>query len=365
MLYLDCAASTPLHPQVLQELSLAMEQDFANPSANHKAGRKCAQKVEKIRQEILRLLKAPADSTWVFTSGATESNNTLIKGLPLQEGNEIFFSSADHPSLVAPTQEWKQKGILAIEKNPSSKTRLALLSFVHPLTGKQLPVHELARQIKEKNPEAIVHVDAAQGFGKLPLEVGPIDSIAVSAHKLGGPKGIGGLYLKKSLARSLRPLLTGGGQQEGLRSSTIPSPLIQAFGRAVQVAMDNLESNLDSARQARQQLRDKLSKELPLLHFPFEEPDNSPYIFSFVHPNIPGEVLLRTLEEEGIIASSGPACSTRKRGPDPALNALGIPAQWHQHILRISFYPTLTKESEDLLVQSLKKADSKLGGLYA
>ena len=369
MIYLDYAASTPLHPVVLGELERAQRDDFANPSSAHKFARDLNKRLETAQKRIRESLGGgDNDDFLVFTSGATEANNTLIKGLSFSAGDEILLTRADHPSLVVPAMEQCSHGAIVKEyplesseggidkkgllEMVSSRTRLILLSSVNSQSGNWHDWGDMVGRIKRDYPEVVVHVDGTQGFTKLPLNMDGVDSVAFSGHKIGGPKGIGGLYCKKAVA--WEPLLHGGGQQEGKRSSTLAAPLILALGKAVEVGMEEREERLSQVREKNIVLRKKLFQRVSRLLFPFPLEKTSPYILTFICPGIPSDIILRHLEEEDIFLSSTSACSSKKKGFECRyLTALGIESLWHENVLRVSFGRELTYGQIDDFVEAI------------
>ena len=213
-------------------------------------------------------------------------------------------------------------------------------------------------QIKSVWPQVIVHVDASQSFGKLPLNIENIDSLTFSGHKLGGPKGIGGLYLRKGI--SLRPLFEGGGHQGGLRSSTLVTPLITALGKAVEIGTKNQDKFFLKAQEYNRYLRERLLEKTPELIFPFLPEKTSPYILMFIYPGIPSDVLLRHLEIEDIFLSSTSACSSKNSGDSEVFNALGIHRRLHKNVLRLSFYQNLTHDMIDRFVEVFSRVAREL-----
>ena len=377
MIYLDCAASTPLYPEVLEELKRAQKEDFANPSSAHKLARNLNKRIERAERLIRESLGGGEDDDYlVFTSGATEANNALIKGLPFSAGDEILLTWADHPSLTVPALEQNISGVVVKEyplgpsgeidedgllERMSSHTRLVLLSSVNSQSGNWHHLETLVKGIRRNHANVVIHLDATQSFTKLPLNVEGIDSIAFSGHKIGGPKGIGGLYGKKTVA--LKPLFHGGGQQDGRRSSTLAAPLILALAKAVEVGMQEREGKLSAAREKNIMLRKKLCERLPQLVFPFPLEKTSPYILTFVFPGIPSDIILRHLEERDIFLSSTSACSSKKKGHNKIFSALGIAPEWHENVLRLSFGQDLSCRQIDDFVDSFGEIADKLAFL--
>jgi len=374
MLYLDYAASTPVRPEALKVLVTSMKEEYANPSSAHKLGRAINKKIETCRQHILNILGAGAKDQFLFTSSATESNNMLIMGLDIKKGDTVIYSSADHASITGPMELLRKKGVdtreLPLEKDGQlnedlffkglkSNDKMVILTHVNNQSGMVIDVCTLSLKIKEINPKIHIHVDAAQSFGKFPLSLkeGYIDSISVSSHKLGGPKGVAGLYLHSKV--SLSPLLVGGGQERGLRSSTQAAPLIFSFFEASRISHENLESSMKQVVKINRLMRKRMEQKLDSIKFPFC-PVGSPYILTFILPGITSDILLRHLEEKGIFISSSAACSSRVKGTNPVYTALHIPEHEHKSVLRVSFSDQVSEQNVELFCNALSTIYKKL-----
>ena len=357
MIYLDYASSSPMDAKALNVLVNSNKEDFANPHSPHKKGRELKKKIENVRQYFLEVLNT--NGYFVFTSSATESNNTVIQGIPANKGDSFFYSPTDHPSITAPCLSRDHielyelpmtKGQVDINKlidNINHHTKLILLTHVNSQSGYVSNVFEVAAAVKRKHPSLWIHVDAAQSFGKYPLNLKHIDSLAISSHKIAGPKGIAGLYLKSRII----PLLHGGGQENGLRSSTVSPSLIFSFKTAMTAMMKDREKKILYV-QTLNSLAKKLLKEIPGLIFPFD--NCTPYILSFIVPSIPADILLRQLEERELFVSTTSACSSRIK-KNPVLSALGIEETYHKHVLRISFSHRTTKNEIAVFCHELKE----------
>jgi cysteine desulfurase len=351
MLYLDYAASAPLRQSALDVLTASMENDYANPSSAHKLGRDLEKRIETCRRDFLNFLGANAHDRLIFTGSATESNNTLIEGIDLKQGDAAMVSLADHPSVTAPMARLEDRNVQVVEIplnqdgapdegaffdlfNPSVK--LVILTHVNNQSGVVVDIQRLSSEIKKINPDVHIHVDAAQGFGKIPfsLDHGKIDSLCISSHKTGGPKGIAALYLRPGV--TMRPLLYGGGQEHGLRSSTQAAPLIFSFARAAREAVETMETSLAHVTELNRLARQLLSKKLDTVQFPFTS-HGGPYILTFLLPGISSDIIIRHLEQRDIIISSTSACSSKIKGVNAVFSALRLPPQMHKYVLRASF----------------------------
>lgn len=351
MLYLDHAASTPLRPGALQVLKTSMKEDFANPSSAHRLGRDLRRRIETCREKFLEFLGAGEGDRLIFTGSATEANNTIIRGLGLRAGDPVVFSFADHPSVTAPMERLEKRDIQvkelplqrdgtpdepALLKLPDKTVKLVILTHVNNQSGTITDICRLSSEIKVISPDTHIHVDAAQGFGKIlfSLKEGHIDSLCISSHKIGGSKGIAGLYLREGV--QLSPLLYGGGQEDGLRSSTQAAPLVFSFYEAAADAINTIDFSLDHVTAMNQLARERLKEKISMVRFPFVK-YSSPYILTFILPGIPSDIILRHLEQQGIMISSTSACSSRIKGTNPVFTALHLPINEHKFVLRASF----------------------------
>ena len=359
MNYFDHAASTPIYPEVLDTLLSSMRSDFANPSAMHFLGHELAEKMSILRQNFLKNLNASKDDSFIFTSSATESNNTVIKGLCLEEGDAIVYCRADHPSVTSPIENLVGVELREIVLNKDgtvdlglfkklidNKVKLVVMTNVNNQSGVILDVILLSTIIKAQS-NAHIHIDAVQSFGKINFKLSKdIDSVSLTSHKIGGPKGIAGLFLKKG--HLVKPLILGGGQEHGLRSSTQAYPLIQSFHQAMTIVLSHSLQQFDCIVKFSEMIRNHLVKFIPSIIFPFK--DTSPYIVSFILPGISADVILRHLEMRNIYISTSSACSSRISGTSSTLTAMNIIKGHHKNFLRISLSPiTSQEEVENLL----------------
>jgi len=374
MLYFDHAASSPLCPEALETLQKAMKEEFANPSAAHKWGKELKAKTDAVREDFLKRLKAPKGGRFIFTGSASESNNTVIKGLHLQPREKIYVSFGDHASLVKPAEYVAGCGIEVLElplnsvgvpdisaiDNLDSDIKLLIVSTVNSQSGGFLEIEKFATELKNKFPEVHLHVDAVQSFGKFPLDLshGHIDSLTVSAHKMGGPKGAAGLYLGPKV--KLYPLIYGGNQEPEVRSSTIAWPMIASFHKAYEIADNGKEDSLKRVGKLRARLVEGLKNISTDLEFPFDLDCCSPYIISMMWKGISSDIVLRTLEQKEVAIASTSACSSKIKGENPTMKALGLPTSVHKFVLRISLGKMSTEEEVDAFISIFKEVYSEL-----
>lgn len=359
MNYFDHAASAPLYPEVVETLFTSMKTDFANPGAMHILGHELAENVTVYRDQFLKNIGGSKNDFFVFTSSATESNNTVIKGLDFEEGDVIVYCLADHPSVTAPIENLRgvhlkhialnidgSVDVEAFKKLLNEKVKLVVLTSINNQSGVINDVHALSA-ITKLQSRAHVHIDAVQSFGKNDFKLSPhMDSVSITSHKIGGPKGVAGLYLSKS--HQVKPLLLGGGQESGLRSSTLAYPLIKSFHQAMNLAINNQKKSNDSVLKFSEMIKNHLKKSIPTIIFPFL--NTSDYIVSFILPGISSDIILRHLEMRKVYISSTAACSSRLSGINSTLTAMNISACYHKNFLRISLGPKSTQEEiENLL----------------
>ena len=359
MNYFDHAASTFIYPEVLDQLQSSLKEDFANPSAQHILGHDLNEKITFYREEFLKVLGASKNDSFVFTSSATESNNTVIQGLTFSEGDSILYCSADHPSVTAPVENTGAvlKQIIlnndgeivneAFEALLDDSVKLVVLTHVNNQNGVIANIEYLSKLVKEKT-NAHVHVDTVQSFGKIPFKLtAAIDSISITSHKIGGPKGIAGLYLKDG--HKVKPLLLGGGQENGFRSSTQSFPLIKAFYQAMKIALEGLILSSQKNELLAAEIKLQLIKSIPTIQMPFRS--TSPYIVSFILPGISSDIVLRHLEMRDVFISSTSACSSKLSGFNPSLAAMQISERFHKNFLRISLGPKTSEEDVKVLLK--------------
>ena len=359
-IYLDYAATTPLDKRVLKAMLPYFSGKFGNSMSLHGFGQEAKLALEKSRKEVASLISAEPEEI-IFTGSATESNNLALKGIALAnkgKGKHIIISPIEHPC-VAESAEWLEERGFSIDKLSVDKYGLIsikdlekkirkdtiLVSVIHASNeiGTLQPIKQIGKICRERG--VLLHTDAAQSFGKIPINVNSmnIDLLTASSHKMYGPKGVALLFVRKGV--KIEPILHGGGQERGLRSSTVNIPGIVGFAKACQIAKRSMKA--EATKQIK--LRDKLIRgvlgkiEDSHLngHHSKRLPNNANFWFDFIE----GESIIFQLDLKGIAASTGSACSSIKLEPSHVLTALGLePAQAHSS-LRLSL-GRWTKKSE-------------------
>ena len=360
MIYLDNSATTRPFDSVIKAVSDNMAENFGNASSLHGMGVNAEKVIKEAKKTILGRLGA--DGELYFTSGATESNNTALFGITKayrHNGDRIVTTSFEHPSVENPLKKLEESGYEVVRVKPpkadepqdyeqriidavNEKTLMVSVMWVNNETGFITDTAKLYATVKRKNPKTIVHVDAVQGFCKLPSKGLKADLISLSAHKIHGVKGTGALYCAKGVR--FEPLLYGGGQQKNLRSGTEPIDLIAGFAEAVRSYPDCTEKYaLLNGR-----LCAKLA-ELPDIRI--NSYNNAKNILNFSVRGVRSEIMLHFLEEREIYVSSGSACSKGKTSG--VLAEFGVPDRDADCAIRVSMSPFTQESDTDALVQGI------------
>ena len=369
--YFDYAATTPVRPEAAQAMMEAMGQ-FGNPSSRYPWGRQAAERVRGYRETVARALGCAPGEVY-FTSCGTESDNWAIrKGVELnrRKGKHIVTTAVEHAAVLETCKELEGQGYEVTYLKPDKTGRItaeavaaalrpdtALVSMmlVNNEVGSVLPVADCVRAVKAYDSRILFHCDAVQGFLKLPYSVASlgVDLAAVSGHKLGALKGVGAMYVKKGVR--LRPMITGGGQEDGMRSGTEATVQLAGFAAACEAAMAD-RTRIERTAAIKEYTLERLRAALPELEV--ISAGDAAHICAVTLPGYKSEVIVRVLGDQGICISSGSACHKGK--PSHVFAALGLPKPWLDGALRISFSSDSTREEADRLVAALKGAADSL-----
>lgn len=368
-IYLDYAATTPIDKMVAKAMQ---DSPWGNTMSLHSFGQEAKLALENSRQIFADAINANANEI-VFTGSATESNNTALKGVAFaKKSGHIIISSIEHPCIVEPAKWLKKQGFEITELSVDSLGRInpqdvanaikpetILVSVIHANNeiGTIQDIAQIGKICRNKN--VLFHTDASQSFGKVTIDVEKmnIDLLTASSHKIYGPKGAGLLYVKKGVV--LTPLLHGGGQENGLRGSTVNLSAIVGFAKACEICQKEMK------KEARRQisLRNKLIKGVLKIEnsylngHPTERlPNNANFRFDFVE----GESLLMQLDMEGIACSTGSACSSFKLEPSHVLLATGLKPEQCHGSLRVSIGRFTTQKDIDKIIKVLPKIVGKI-----
>ncbi len=375
--YLDNAATTVVSENVKNVMIKVMSEDYGNPSSLHMKGIIAENYIKEAKETIAKVLKV-SEKEIVFTSGGTESNNTAIIGCARaykRSGMHIITSNIEHSSVSSVMQYLEKEGFeityIPVEKdgrvNPQKvkealreDTILVSIMHINNEIGSIMPIAEIGSIVHEFNKNIIFHVDAIQSFGKLrilPKKMN-IDALSVSGHKFHGPKGSGFLYIREGV--KMHPLIYGGGQQKGVRSGTENVPAIAGLSQAVKDAYDNLNEKMDRLCALKDEFIDKVTS-LPEIYVNSKKgSEGAPHIISVSVPGVRSEVLLHSLEEQGIYVSSGSACSSHKQNVSMTLKAIGLEKDRTDSTVRFSMCDNTTEEEMDYAYETLKMLLPKL-----
>jgi len=373
LIYLDNAASTQIHENVLNSMLPYLKEHYGNPSSMHRYGRLAHKAIEKARKQIASLINAEP-SEILLTSGGTESNNTALRGIAMKNhSGQIITSSIEHDAILEPCKKLGQNGFDVdylpvnqfgmvecpdLKNHISEKTNLVSIMFGNNEVGTIQPISEIAKICKEH--KVPFHTDAIQAVGKIPIDVKEldVDLLSISSHKLYGPKGIGALYIKNGI--DVDPVILGGGQEHGLRSGTENVASIVGFGKACEIAKNNLNENISQMTKLRDTLVEKVLNEIPEVilngHSQYRLPNNAHFTFLGVN----GEDLIIKLDEYGIAASTGSACSVNTQKASHVLQAMGFSHEQITGSLRLTIGIFNDQKEIEQTVDVLKKVVKEL-----
>lgn len=370
MHYLDHAASTPVLPEVKEAMLSALEADFGNPSSVHAYGRRAREIVEDARERVATAVGA-APAEIVFTGGGTEADNLALKGAVAKlrgNGNHLIVSAFEHHA-VLDAAGWLGKQGYEVTKLPvTSEGRVdpeALAAAVKPATvlvsvmtvnneiGSVQDLERIAELVHAANPQALIHTDAVQALGNVPVDLHAwgVDLAAFSAHKAGGPKGVGALFVRSSVP--VEPILHGGGHERGLRSGTLNVSGIAGFGVAAEVAAKEVYEKTDRLAPMRDRLLEGIRSAIPDVVVNGGLDDRIAGNLNVCIPGTDGETLLLLLDQAGIAASSGSACASGALDPSHVLLAIGVPRDLAKGSLRFSLGRASTDADVDAVLEVL------------
>ena len=368
MIYLDHAATTPVPRAVADTMYTVLTEHFGNPSAQYPMGLETKKQVELWRRTVAKALGSESRQLF-FTSCGTEGDNWAIQAACWQNrrlGRHIVTTAVEHSAMLEGCRWMEQQGWEVTYLTPDGEgviTAQQVLDAVRPDTalvscmlvnnelGTIYPIQEISRGLAAIIPQTLLHTDAVQGFLKIPFSAKTLgaDFITISAHKIGGPKGIGALYIGPRV-KNPRPLLPGGGQEGGLRSGTEATAQIAGFAKAVELRTEGLEDKLRHMAEIKAYAKEQLSAIPDLV---FVGRSDAPHILSVSLVGWPSQNIVNDLGSQGICISAGSACHQGK--PSQVVAALHLPKKTAGSVVRLSFGPETTREDIDACVQALRR----------
>lgn len=368
MIYLDHAATTPVPREVADAMYQVLTEGFGNPSAQYAIGREMAERVAAWRKTVADALDCPAEAL-CFTSCGTEGDNWAIQAALWQNrraGRHIVTTAVEHSAVLEPCKWLSQQGCEVTYVEPDSKgnipaervlaavredTALVSVMLVNNELGTLYPIQEIAAGLRAKNPRTLLHTDAVQGFLKVPFSARSLgaDMVSLSAHKVGGPKGIGALYLGPRM-KNVRPLLPGGGQEHGLRSGTEATAQMAGFARAVELRQASLAASLLHMAEIKAYAIEKFTAIPDLIRVGDGE---APHILALSLVGWPSQNIVNDLSAQGICISAGSACHQGK--PSQVVAALKLPKKVAGGVIRLSFGSETTREDIDACAAALRR----------
>jgi cysteine desulfurase len=373
LIYLDNAASTKIHDDVLDSMIPYLKEQYGNPSSIHRYGRLARKAIEKARKQIAFLINADP-SEILITSGGTESNNTALNGIAMKKpSSHIITSSIEHDAILEPCKKLSKNGFdvdyvsvdnfgmvdpVNIENKITEKTSIVSIMFGNNEVGTIQPISEIAKICNSHN--VFFHTDAVQAIGKIPINVKElgVDLLSISSHKLYGPKGIGALYIKNGI--DIDPVILGGGQEDGLRSGTENVANIVGFGKACEIAKERLVENTSHMNKLRISLIEKIHNEIPKVTLNGHPQSRLPNNAHFTFLGINGEDLIIKLDEYGIAASTGSACSVNTQKASHVLESMGFSLEQITGSLRLTVGIFNDEKEITQTVDTLKKIIQEL-----
>ena len=368
--YFDNSATTKPYDEVIEAVSKGMKEYFGNPSSLHKIGMNCEKRLNEAREYFASTIKCNKEEIY-FTSGGSEGNNLILKGL-LKPGHHFITTAFEHHSIISTCKQLEEKGVKVTYLDVDSEGRISLEDLEEAITkdtvlvsimqvnneiGVIQDIEAIGKLIKERSSRAKFHVDAVQGYGKLPIDVNKsnVDFLTVASHKIHGPKGVGFIYIKKGII--LNSLISGGSQEKGIRAGTENLPGIIGFEKAAQRTFEEMESRYDKVLELKKYFVERLN-EIKDIRVNGEIDGFSPYILNVSFLGVRAEVLLHLLEEQNIYVATGSACTSKSSAAHGSyvIKSLGLSNKEVESAIRFSFSYENTKEEVDYTIDVLKKS---------
>lgn len=368
--YMDNSATTKPYDEVCDAVCDAMKNYYANPSSLHNLGKYAEDKITLARRYIAKMINASEDEIY-FTSGGTESDNIAVLGYCYKNkrrGNKIITTLVEHPAVLECYKKLEEEGFevfyAPVLKNGvvdvdtllgavDEKTILVSVMHVNNETGAIMPIGDIAKRVKQKNCDCAFFTDAVQSFGKIEIDVKAqnIDMLSSSAHKIGGPNGIGYIYIMKKI--KIQSNVFGGGQEKGMRSGTHNVAGIMGFLKACEIKNETMKKDREKLGEIKEYIKNAVNE---IEHTKINSSDEGlEYILNVSFEGLKSEVILHVLEANGIFVSSGSACSSKKVHTSHVLDAMGLTKKEAEGAIRFSFSPFNTFDDAKYVADVLKR----------
>ena len=367
VIYVDNNATTQVSPEVMEEMLPYFNEFYGNPSSMHTFGGKVEHKITEARKRLAALLGASPEEI-IFTSCGTESDSTAIRAAILSNPDKkhILTSRVEHPAVknhyeylskngyrvtFVPVDRKGRLDLDYLYKNLSDDTALVSIMWANNESGVIFPIEEISRVVREKG--IVFHTDAVQAVGKFPIDLKTIDvdMLSLSGHKLHGPKGVGALYVRRGTKYT--PFIIGGHQEKGRRGGTENVASIIGLGKAAELAAAHLSDNNNQVKQLRDKLENEILKRVPNTIINGDRNNRLPNTTSIAFEYVEGESILLMMDEFGICASSGSACTSGSLEPSHVLRAMGVPFTAAHGSVRFSLSKYNTEEEIDFIIEKL------------
>jgi cysteine desulfurase len=380
VIYFDNNATTRLAPEALEAMQPYLTELYGNPSSIHAFGNQVARKIQEAREQVAALLGAADPVEVVFTSCGTEGDNAAIRGLleSQPQKRHIVTTQVEHPAVLSLCQHLEKKGYrvtwLRVDGNGAldldelkdslaDDTALVSIMYANNETGVIFPIDAIGKIVKAGGIP--FHVDAVQAAGKVPLKLKqtPVDLLTISAHKFHGPKGVGALYVRRGI--TFRPFMIGGHQERGRRGGTENVAAIVGMGKAAALALKNMPEEERRVEKLRDRLETSLLESCPEARVNGDSKTRLPNTLNMSFKFLEGEAILVLLDQDGICASTGSACTAGSAEPSHVLRAMGVPPDWLQGAVRFSLSRYTTEEEVLSVNQKVPSIVERLAGLSA
>ncbi|MGN0365669.1 MAG: cysteine desulfurase family protein [Suilimivivens sp.] len=368
--YLDNSATTRCFDEVAALMTQIMCEDYGNPSSLHRKGVQAEKYIRYAKDVIARNLKVNEKEIF-FTSGGTESDNLALTGCAYancRSGRHLITTQIEHPAILQTMKHLEEDGFRVtylpvdekgcirledLERAITGETILVSIMHTNNEVGSLQPIEEAGALIKRMNSKILFHVDAVQGYGKFRIypKKMKIDLLSVSGHKIHGPKGVGFLYVDEKV--KIKPILFGGGQQNGIRSGTENVPGVAGLAKAVEMTYANLDQEVEKLYQIKKVFVEGLKKIDDVIINGHADETGAPHVVSVSVRGVRSEVLLHALEDKNIYVSAGSACSAHKPQPSATLKAMGIEQDLLGSTVRFSFSIFTTMEEINYTLQTM------------